>query len=140
MLTLLATALNAAALGHAQPGETGADEFEISRWTIDGGGVMWSTGGDFELSGTTGQPDAGPGTPGMSGGDFALAGGFWFPLATGDCNTDGGVNLFDYSDLEPCLSGPDGGLLLPECDCFDIDNDEDVDLSDVAQFQQAFTG
>jgi hypothetical protein len=117
-----------------------AQDYDIDWHTIDGGGVMWSSGGAFELSGTIGQPDAGPGTPGMNGGDFTLTGGFWFPLATGDCNTDGGVNLLDYSDFEPCLSGPDGGLLMPECDCFDIDNDEDVDLSDVAQFQQSFTG
>ncbi|UCC31662.1 MAG: hypothetical protein JSU86_05160, partial [Phycisphaerales bacterium] len=51
-----------------------ADDFEISRSTIDGGGTMRSTGGDFELSGTIGQPDAGT----LSGGDFELSGGFWF--------------------------------------------------------------
>jgi len=32
-------------------------EFEISRSTVDGGGAMRSTGGEFELSGTIGQPD-----------------------------------------------------------------------------------
>ena len=36
MLLSLATALSAAALGYAQPGEIRADDFEISRWTIDG--------------------------------------------------------------------------------------------------------
>lgn len=116
------------------------DDFAIDRWTVDGGGVMFSSGGEFELSGTIGQPDAGPGTLGMSGGDFALTGGFWFPIATGDCNTDGGVNLFDYSDFEPCLSGPEGGLLIPECTCFDLDRDDDVDLDDFAGFQTGFTG
>ncbi len=45
----------------------------IPWWTIDAGGGMRSTGGDFELSGTIGQPDAGT----MSGGDFELTGGFW---------------------------------------------------------------
>lgn len=113
-----------------------ADEFEISRSTIDGGGAMFSTGVDFELSGTIGQPDAGA----MSGGDFTLTGGFWFPFAEGDCNSDGGVNLYDYGDLELCLSGPGGGLPMPECNCFDLDGDSDVDLSDVARFQAEFTG
>ena len=112
-----------------------ADEFEISRSTIDGGGVILSTGGDFELSGTIGQPDAGT----MAGGDFSLSGGFWFPEPPGDCNSTGNVNLLDYDDLEVCLSGPYAGLLATECNCFDIDNDSDVDLSDISRFQVSFT-
>ncbi len=113
-----------------------AEDFELSRSTTDGGGVMFSSGADFELSGTIGQPDAGI----MSGGDFELSGGFWFPLAPTDCNSDGGVDLSDYGDVEPCLSGPDGGLLYPDCNCFDVDGDSDVDMADVARFQAAFTG
>src|SRR3989304_4093527 len=69
-----------------------AQQFEVSRFTIDGGGVMRSTGGDFELSGTIGQPDAGA----MTGGDFTLNGGFWFEGVPSDCNEDGVGNLFDY--------------------------------------------
>ena len=34
-------------------------EFDLSWYTIDAGGGSRSTGGDFELSGTMGQPDAG---------------------------------------------------------------------------------
>ena len=97
---------------------------------------MASTEGDFELSGTIGQADAGQ----MSGGAFSLTGGFWFAQALGDCNGDGLVNLDDYDDFEPCLSGPNGGLPLPECSCFDFDGDNDVDLSDAARFQAEFTG
>ena len=141
MLMFLATAWSAAALSYAQRGETRADPFEIARWTIDGGGVMTGTGpreAYFELSGTIGQPDA-SGASEMTGDPFTLTGGFWFPLDLGDCNSDGGVNLFDHGDLAPCLSGPEGGLKL-NCDCFDIDNDNDVDLSDVARFQSAFGG
>lgn len=41
--------------------------------TMDGGGGT-STGGVFRVSGTIGQPDAGPS---MSGGGFSVAGGFW---------------------------------------------------------------
>jgi hypothetical protein len=50
-----------------------ADVFEIPWWTIDGGGVMRSEGGAFELSGTIGQPDAGQ----AAAGSFELTGGFW---------------------------------------------------------------
>jgi hypothetical protein len=46
--------------------------YELSWWTIDGGGGT-SSGGDYSLSGTIGQPDAGS----MGGGDYSLGGGFW---------------------------------------------------------------
>ena len=116
-------------------GTTLADEFEITRSTIDGGGAMRCTGGEFELSGTIGQADAGV----LSGGVFELAGGFWFPLTLDDCNSDGWVDLIDYDDFDACLSGPVGGLPQPECNCFDLDGDSDVDLSDIRQFQRLFT-
>lgn len=45
---------------------------EVPRYTVDSGGVT-SAGGTFEVTGTLGQPDAGE----MSGGSFALSGGFW---------------------------------------------------------------
>ncbi len=111
-------------------------DFERTRYSIDGGGVMRSSGGDFGLSGTIGQPDAGV----LSGGDFSLSGGFWFEEPPDDCNSDGWVNLIDYDDFDGCLSGPDGGLPRPECNCFDLDGDNDVDLSDVRQFQGRFGG
>ena len=113
-----------------------ADDFEIVRSTIDGGGTVNSSGGEFELSGTIGQPDAGL----MEGNEFTLTGGFWFPLSHDDCNSDGWVNLIDYDDLDECLSGPAGGLSQTACNCFDLDGDSDVDLSDVARFQAEFTG
>jgi len=115
-----------------------ASEYELSRQTIDGGGVMYSTGGTFELSGTIGQPDAG--TMLSTDGAFQLTGGFWFEEPPDDCNSDGWVDLMDYDDFDDCLSGPAGGLPLPRCNCFDLDNDNDVDLSDIHRFQQAFTG
>jgi hypothetical protein len=80
-----------------------ADEFELDWWTIDGGGEMWTTGGDFELSGTIGQPDAGPA---MTGGDFELTGGFWVEAVVlqpcvADVDGDGDT---DHSDLGALLS------------------------------------
>ena len=61
-------------------------------------------------------------------------------MALDDCNSDGWVDLIDYDDFDGCLSGPNGGLPLPECNCFDLDSDGDIDLSDVARFQAEFTG
>jgi hypothetical protein len=48
-------------------------EYDLSWWTVDGGGATFSSGGGYELGGTMGQPDAGR----LSGGDFTLGGGFW---------------------------------------------------------------
>ena len=48
-----------------------ADDFSLTWYTIDGG-ATFSQGGDFGLSGTIGQPDTGV----LSGGEFALLGGF----------------------------------------------------------------
>lgn len=45
--------------------------FTLNWWTVDGGGGS-SNGGDYTLSGTIGQQDAGA----MQGGDYTLAGGF----------------------------------------------------------------
>lgn len=114
-----------------------AQDFEITRSTIFGGGVMSSTQGGFELSGTIGQPEAGV----LSGGDgLTLTGGFWFKEPPCDCNADGGVNLLDFGDLAACVSGPDGGLADPSCACFDLDADDDVDLEDAGEFQRMFSG
>jgi len=108
--------------------------FDLSRSTSDGGGGMFSTGGDFGLSGTIGQADAGF----MNGGAFELAGGFWFSEPLGDCNASGSADLFDHQDFSDCLSGPDSGLISSDCNCFDQDGDNDVDLGDFEIFQAAF--
>lgn len=113
-----------------------APEFDVSRFTIDGGGVMRSAGGRIELSGTIGQPDAGT----MTSRGLELTGGFWFPLAPGDCNEDGGVNLFDHGDFLGCITGPDGWVGDSPCPCFDQDGDSDVDLADFAEVQRKFSG
>ncbi len=47
--------------------------YELSWWTVDGGGSTFSTGGAYTLGGTLGQPDAGL----MTGGAYTLGGGFW---------------------------------------------------------------
>jgi hypothetical protein len=50
-----------------------AQSYTISWWTVDGGGGT-STNGGYSLSGTIGQPDAGPV---LTNGGYTLAGGFW---------------------------------------------------------------
>jgi hypothetical protein len=47
--------------------------YELSWWTVDGGGQTYSIGGGYELGGTIGQPDAGV----LTGGGYTLGGGFW---------------------------------------------------------------
>jgi len=47
--------------------------YDLSWWTVDGGGGTFSTGGGYELGGTVGQPDAGPHVDGA----YTLSGGFW---------------------------------------------------------------
>ena len=66
-----------------------AQDFDLSWHTIDGGGVMFSTGGAFELSGTIAQPDAGT----VSGGAFELAGGFWPGGGEGGGGCNGGESI-----------------------------------------------
>lgn len=115
---------------------------EIDWFTIDCGGTSSSTGGAFELAGTIGQPDAGPV---MTGGSFALSGGFWpgvlvaGPAIPGDCDGDGDVDLDDLADLELCLLGP-GGSSGTGCVCLDVDADHDVDLADFAELQILLAG
>lgn len=70
-LALVLALLLTAALHAGQP--SGGD-FVIVRSTLDAGGGV-SAGGDFKLTGTIGQPDAGI-QPSV-GSIYALAGGFW---------------------------------------------------------------
>ena len=109
--------------------------FEITRSTIDGGGVMRSTGGGFECSATMGQPDAAF----LTGANFELTSGFWFGIAPADCDENGRVNLLDHSAFESCLSGP-ASTTAGGCECFDVDKSGTVDLHDYSITQGQFTG
>jgi hypothetical protein len=50
-----------------------AADFTLDWFTVDGGGGT-SVGGAYSVSGTVGQPEAGPT---LAGGNFAVTGGFW---------------------------------------------------------------
>ncbi len=114
----------------------GEPNFQISRHTIDGGGIMRSVGGNYELSGTNGQHDAAV----MTGGMYELAGGFWFGIAATDCNNDGLINQNDHETFISCLLGPEGGIAAGPCPCFDVDNDANITLNDYAKLQAGYTG
>jgi len=85
--------LGAAAGAQAQP-------FDVPWRTIDGGGYTFSSGGQFTLGGTIGQPDAAA----MTGGQYSLIGGFWAGADAGgfacgcDWNHDNALNSQDFFD------------------------------------------
>jgi hypothetical protein len=99
-------------------------DYEISWHTTDGGGGR-SSGGDFAIVGTIGQPDAGD----MSGGDFQLSGGFWSrgPQALLMCL----VNFEHFAEFAknwldtPCSAGNNW------CDGADLDWSGSVGLTDI---------
>jgi hypothetical protein len=57
--------------------DLGAQSYTLNWFTIDGGGGA-SSGGQYTIRGTIGQPDAGAGT----GSGYSLAGGFWHDFQT----------------------------------------------------------
>lgn len=61
-----------------QPGVAGSapmtTSYDLSWWSVHGGGYTFSSGGKYEPGGTTGQPDAGIG---RTTGGYRLRGGFW---------------------------------------------------------------
>ena len=104
--------LLALSLGYAQSG----GDYDLSWYTIDGGGGV-SSGGGYTVRGTVGQPDAGT----MVGGDYVLEGGFW--AGWSPCRVDmADLTYF----LSYWLDGPDSGIPA------DFNGDEYVNLEDFA--------
>ena len=109
------------------------DDFKVPWHTIDGGGIQNSAGGGFALSGTIGQPDAGPLAGPMTGGGFSLVGGFWPGIGSvcplpGDMNGDGLRNGRDIQGFVKCLTG------TGSCFCGDTDASGAVNTADIATF------
>jgi len=50
-----------------------AQNYDLSWYTVDGGGATFSIGGPYSLGATIGQPDAGV----LTGGTYSIVGGFW---------------------------------------------------------------
>jgi hypothetical protein len=70
--SLFLVASTALAQSGSGPSTSLGTSYELSWWTVDGGGREMS-GGEYTLAGTTGQPDANA----LTGGGYTLAGGFW---------------------------------------------------------------
>jgi len=90
-------------------------QYEISWYTIDGGGGT-SSGGPYTLTGTIGQPDAGW----SIGGKYELLGGFWpgGPICV--------VEFDDFTRLAQLWLNTGSGL------AGDLDGDNDVDFDDLS--------
>ena len=71
MVILILAGLLLIALG--APVALAQSGFDLSWWTVDGGGAANLSQGGFSLSGTAGQPDAAA----LQGGGYTLSGGFW---------------------------------------------------------------
>ncbi len=73
VLVVVLLALNVR-VGYAEPNAAPRGSgYEISWYTIDGGGAQDLVGGTYTLNGTVGQFDAGT----QSGGTYTLNGGYW---------------------------------------------------------------
>ncbi len=113
-------------------------QYDLSWYTIAGGGATFSTGGTYELGGTIGQSDANQ--VAMTGGTFNLVGGFW-PAASsticrGDCNCDGVINFGDINAFVAVLNG------APPCnfDNCDINGDGLINFGDINPFVALLSG
>ncbi len=58
---------------HTASASPEAVTYDLSWYTIDGGGATFSAGGSYSLGGTIGQFDAGT----LSTGSYIMIGGFW---------------------------------------------------------------
>ena len=63
--------------------------YDLTWWTVDGGGDAVS-GGGYTLTGTTGQPEPGPA---LTGGGYTLISGFW-PGQGGAPPVSGGHKIY----------------------------------------------
>ncbi len=110
--------------------------FDLSWNTVDGGGGT-SSGSGFQIDGTLGQPDAS--TTVLTGGGFALTGGFWpgaTPIPTPTCAPDiapppTGDGMVNVNDLLAVINNW-GPCPVPPAVCWaDITNDGNINVNDL---------
>ncbi|MGB9625125.1 MAG: phosphodiester glycosidase family protein, partial [Phycisphaerae bacterium] len=78
------------------------------------------------------DPASLPSGDGQEGGDAVFS--FRVRFRYGDFDTDGDVDLGDFSVFQYCFRGPNRPPESPECARADADGDNDVDLTDFAIF------
>lgn len=62
----------------ALPAAAGGQEWTIESWTVAGGGEVLAAGGEWQASGTLGQP----GSSDLAGGAWEASAGFWGATVT----------------------------------------------------------
>jgi hypothetical protein len=82
--------------------------------------------------------------PAPNTGFIAIAAGGFHSLGirrvTGDADGDGDVDRADFAEFADYLEGPSVVPQRAGWQFFDVDTDDDVDLRDLAVWQNAFTG
>ncbi|MFA6045192.1 MAG: hypothetical protein WC718_09420 [Phycisphaerales bacterium] len=115
----IGAALGAAAHAHAQ--------LSITWATINGGGTIATSAGQFTLSATIGQPVA----EASGAAQFDLYAGFWSPLAPPACdpdvNQDGNADQGDIDYLINVIAGGDNPSSIDP----DFNHDGNPDQGDV---------
>jgi len=122
-LTILTAATLLATAARAQSG----GGYDLSWWTIDGGGITFAVGGTFDLGGTIGQPDA---SNLLTGGAFSLTGGFWFTPAcvahNGDVDANGCIDDADLLAVLFAFGNTGSNLGRVDMNCDNVVDDADL--------------
>jgi len=122
-LTILTAATLLAITARAQSG----GGYDLSWWTIDGGGITFAVGGTFDLGGTIGQPDA---SYALTGGTYSLTGGFWFTPAcvvhNGDVDANGCIDDADLLAVLFAFGNTGSNLGRVDVNCDNVVDDADL--------------
>ncbi|MBL8879463.1 MAG: hypothetical protein JNG88_10120 [Phycisphaerales bacterium] len=131
-------------LGFAQSAaaQTGGP-WDLTWYTVDGGGATFQTGGVFEVGSTSGQHDAAV----SAGGPWQLYSGYWpgcVPIELpADMNCDGLVNNFDIDGFVLALSDPAAyAAAFPNCNIqnADVDGNGLINNFDITPFVGCIEG
>ena len=144
----------------------GDEGYEVTWYTVDGGGETFSVGAGYKLGRTVGQPDTGT----LSGGGYRLNGGFWptacledsycddddvctldecidgwcsnEPHRYGDvnCDPDGVINIFDLLCVLQCFAGNCSCCCINDCDIHPCEGNDTINIFDLLAVLGAFAG
>ena len=115
--------------------------------------ILGTSYGDADLDGDVDAADLAicEGNQGQTGGwcagDFSGNGvvgpedlAYFQSGSPADFDSDGDVDVSDFSFFQRCFNGPGNPPASPDCGEADFDGDHDVDVSDFATFQSCFNG